>query len=1008
MLNISLPGAGLVRELGDQFGYAAQQVLLFGAAYKALAFLTDFPRKVAEAVAQLQSFNNTLKAITPSSDEFRASNQFILDTVDRYNVPLQSARQGFTNLYASMAPAGFKGDEIRNIFSGVSQAAATFGMSADKVDRVNYAFAQMASKGQVMSEELKGQLGDVLPGAVAIFAKAAGFEGPEAMVKFTKAMEDGRYKGEAMKQLLINVGIVMKDQFAKGAEGAAQNFQGQMNAMATATQKLYESFAPAASLFAVNVVKPLTEGLKVAADGFNAFFSGAATKTAGGFALSQELEKLRPTIKGITDNITQLMPVLQSFATTLLGLGKILLQIAGNPFVGYLLRVYLAVLPLTMAIQALNLQALIPMIASFVRAIPVFIAYQAATLQGASANKALQMSMVLTGQSAGITAGKIRLVGTALNSVFVGTLVGAVALGIGMIIERIATLSSKMEEARANALQLGNSIRGMSRTELQVAQNKLGRQEVMLRNLQVQGKGQKYVPLNKQQQDMLMELAPGAITRVTRNRTGLEPVTKLGTKLGTGMPAIDPAMIESVQQKIQTLRQNIQSAKVDLAATDRAATVLAPIPSASGASTSGSSAKPKTAAKIPVEQILEREGSRREQMRAAALDLALNKRILDAKRDGNEEEASSLEALRNAIKLRGKLAASVEFGNMLQRKEKDIVGKSLTQKQYDEKRAKSRQETTQDDINLSNAYIDLQKTEFANTEKTLDQQQQYQRTLEDIRISNGQIGEEEAERLKKIREYVDILKANPQLTGAQKLVLFEAIQAGPMDAISAQLKTWRANLSAMMDSKQQIIGAASAIGDSFGSAFKGIIDGSMTAQSALASFFQNLSNYFADMVSKMIAEWLKVEALNGLKSLLGIPGGSGFSFTGNSGFGAAAFGSGFQVPGFAFANGGIASGGFQAFATGGIVTGPTLGLVGEGRYNEAVIPLPDGKSVPVDLGGMSGAMSGAPITVNVSVDAKGSEVQGDNAQGAALGRAIAASVQSELIKQKRPGGLLAK
>lgn len=1010
MPNVSLPGAGLVRELGDQFGYAAKQVLLFGAAYKALAFLTEFPAKVGEAVAQLQTFRNTLQSITPNADEFQKSNQFILDTVDKYNTPLQSARDGFTKLYASMAPAGFKGDDIRNIFAGISQGAATFGMSADKVDRVNYAFAQMASKGQVMSEELKGQLGDVLPGAVAIFAKAAGFEGPEAMVKFTKAMEDGRYKGEAMKQLLINVGIVMKDKFAAGAEGAAQTFQGQMNAMANATKKLYEAFVPAGNLFSSQIIAPFTSGLQVLAEGFNAFFSGVAAKTAGGFAFSQELEKLRPTIKGIMDNITQLMPVLQSFATTLLGLGKILLQIAGNPFVGYLLRVYLAVLPLTMAIQALNLQALVPMIASFVRAIPIFTAYQAATLQGASANKALQQSMVITGQSAGVTAGKIRLVGTALKSVFVGTLVGAVALGIGMIIEKMATLSSKMAEARANALQLGNSIRVMSKTELQVAQNKLGRQEVMLRNLQTQGKGQKYVPLNKQQENMLMELAPGAITRVTRNRTGLEPVTKIGAGMGMGMAAIDPAMVQSVQQKIITLRQNIQSARADLAATDQTATVLAPIPSASGASVSGGGAKPRAAARIPLEQLLDRNSSRAAQSRAAALDLALNERILQAKKDGNEQEQASLENLRPVIKARGELAALTEFHNMLVRNEAKIVGKSLTQAQFDERLRLAGQKMTIANINLENEYVDLRKKDLENNKQILDQQEQYQRTLEDIKIKNGEVSDEEVRRLEKLRQYQDILKANPSLTDLQKTDLLNAINAAPIDIIGEKLKAYRKNLDDMLNTKNQIVGIAESIGDSFGASFKGIIDGSMTAQQALASFFQNLSNYFADAVSKMIAEWLKIEAIKGLKSLLPnlFGGGAGFAFTGDSGLGAVAFGSGFQVPGFEFANGGIAPKGFQAFATGGIVTGPTLGLVGEGRYNEAVIPLPDGKSVPVDLGGEGARLGG---NGGVSVGAINITVQntGDTLSPAAQ-KQIAGQVQgivlATMADQRRSGGML--
>jgi hypothetical protein len=41
------------------------------------------------------------------------------------------------------------------------------------------------------------------------------------------------------------------------------------------------------------------------------------------------------------------------------------------------------------------------------------------------------------------------------------------------------------------------------------------------------------------------------------------------------------------------------------------------------------------------------------------------------------------------------------------------------------------------------------------------------------------------------------------------------------------------------------------------------------------------------------------------------------------------------------------------------------------------------------------------------VDASGSSVQGDQTQGKQLGLAVSAAVQAELIKQQRPGGLLA-
>jgi hypothetical protein len=62
------------------------------------------------------------------------------------------------------------------------------------------------------------------------------------------------------------------------------------------------------------------------------------------------------------------------------------------------------------------------------------------------------------------------------------------------------------------------------------------------------------------------------------------------------------------------------------------------------------------------------------------------------------------------------------------------------------------------------------------------------------------------------------------------------------------------------------------------------------------------------------------------------------------------------------ADGGVAGGGWKpfpvsAFANGGTVKGPTLGLVGEGKYNEAIVPLPDGRSIPVQMRGAGGSGS---------------------------------------------------
>ena len=62
--------------------------------------------------------------------------------------------------------------------------------------------------------------------------------------------------------------------------------------------------------------------------------------------------------------------------------------------------------------------------------------------------------------------------------------------------------------------------------------------------------------------------------------------------------------------------------------------------------------------------------------------------------------------------------------------------------------------------------------------------------------------------------------------------------------------------------------------------------------------------------------------------------------------------------------------------------------------------------------GVSGMVSpnsalGGSTNVVVNVDASGSAVEGDDDRGRELGRLISVAVQSELIQQKRPGGLLA-
>ena len=79
-----------------------------------------------------------------------------------------------------------------------------------------------------------------------------------------------------------------------------------------------------------------------------------------------------------------------------------------------------------------------------------------------------------------------------------------------------------------------------------------------------------------------------------------------------------------------------------------------------------------------------------------------------------------------------------------------------------------------------------------------------------------------------------------------------------------------------------------------------------------------------------------------------------------------------------------------------------IGLMGEAGP-EAIMPLRRGPSGRLGVEAAGGGVG----NVVVNVDASGTAVQGDSNQADQLGKAIGAAVQAELLKQKRPGGMLA-
>lgn len=143
--------------------------------------------------------------------------------------------------------------------------------------------------------------------------------------------------------------------------------------------------------------------------------------------------------------------------------------------------------------------------------------------------------------------------------------------------------------------------------------------------------------------------------------------------------------------------------------------------------------------------------------------------------------------------------------------------------------------------------------------------------------------------------------------------------------------------------------------DAASNAFADFITGSKSAKEA----FNDFATAVVNDISKMVAQNLATDLFSGMMG-----GGSG----GSAGSGQNWVGAIASL--FGFANGGIMTGAgpmpLHKYATGGVATGPQLAMFGEGSMNEAYVPLPDGRRIPVAMQGAQQS-SAPPVVINMNV-----------------------------------------
>jgi len=191
------------------------ELLALAAAYVGLQGAISTAGSALDAVRTKQKIQSGLLVAFGGDTALAAQELLYLREVsDRIGISFKEAAPAYAKLSIATRGFGLSLQETRFIFESFAIASKAAGLSAADFEGVLKAVEQMFSKGKISAEELRGQLGDRLPGAFAAAAKGAQMTTEE----FTKALELGNISADTV----INIARVLAEQSGANADSVAK------------------------------------------------------------------------------------------------------------------------------------------------------------------------------------------------------------------------------------------------------------------------------------------------------------------------------------------------------------------------------------------------------------------------------------------------------------------------------------------------------------------------------------------------------------------------------------------------------------------------------------------------------------------------------------------------------------------------------------------------------------------------------------------------------------------
>lgn len=177
-----------------------------------------------------EKLQNTLTQAVGASG-LRSELSFIRDQAQRLGLEFDSTAASYAKFAAAGRGTALEGQQTREIFVGIAQASTALGLSSEETAGALTAVQQIISKGKVSAEELRGQLGERLPGAFQIAARSIGV----TTAQLDALLQTGSLTAE---EFLPKFARQLQTEFADAAARAADSTQASVNKLTSSWNNL--------------------------------------------------------------------------------------------------------------------------------------------------------------------------------------------------------------------------------------------------------------------------------------------------------------------------------------------------------------------------------------------------------------------------------------------------------------------------------------------------------------------------------------------------------------------------------------------------------------------------------------------------------------------------------------------------------------------------------------------------------------------------------------------------